>query len=84
MVIDGNIAVIGTFNLDPRSANLNTECIVIVESDEIATGVLRGMQEEFQPQNSWEITESFNPDNEVSKYKRVKTWSRKILPKGIL
>jgi hypothetical protein len=57
---------------------------VIVKSDKIATGVLRGMQEEFQPQNSWEITESFNPDNEVSKYKRVKTWSRKILPKGIL
>ena len=57
---------------------------MIVKSDKIATGVLRGMQEEFQPQNSWEITESFNPDNEVSKYKRVKTWSRKILPKGIL
>jgi phosphatidylserine/phosphatidylglycerophosphate/cardiolipin synthase-like enzyme len=27
MVIDGKITVIGTFNLDPRSANLNTECV---------------------------------------------------------
>ncbi len=27
MVVDKNITVIGTFNLDPRSANLNTECI---------------------------------------------------------
>jgi len=28
MVIDNEITVIGTFNLDPRSANLNTECII--------------------------------------------------------
>jgi len=28
MVIDNKITVVGTFNLDPRSANLNTECLV--------------------------------------------------------
>jgi len=32
MVIDDNITVIGTFNLDPRSANLNTECFTIIHS----------------------------------------------------
>ena len=31
MVIDRRITVIGTFNLDPRSANLNTECIAILD-----------------------------------------------------
>ena len=47
MVVDGKITVIGTFNLDPRSANLNTECIVIIPSEKIASGVLMGMEKEF-------------------------------------
>jgi phosphatidylserine/phosphatidylglycerophosphate/cardiolipin synthase-like enzyme len=84
MVIDNKITVIGTFNLDPRSANLNTECIVIVNSDKISKGVLKGMEEEFKPENSWETTLEFNPDSEVSNYKRLKTWTRKLIPKEIL
>jgi len=84
MVIDGHITVIGTFNLDPRSANLNTECVVIVKSDKISGGVLKGMEVEFKPENSWETTLEYNPDSEVSNYKRLKTWTRKIIPKEIL
>jgi phosphatidylserine/phosphatidylglycerophosphate/cardiolipin synthase-like enzyme len=84
MVIDNEITVIGTFNLDPRSANLNTECIVVVHSDKISRGVLDGMEEEFKPENSWETTKDYNPDSEVTNYKRLKTWTRKILPKEIL
>ncbi len=84
MVIDKKTTVIGTFNLDPRSANLNTECIVIVQSDKISKGVLMGMEEEFRPENSWKITLDYNPDSEVSKFKRLKTWTRKIIPKEIL
>ena len=84
MVIDGETAIIGTFNLDPRSANLNTECITIIPSEKIAQQVLAGMNIEFQPENSWEITQDFNPDSVVSRSKRIQTWTRKILPKGIL
>ncbi|MDB4533235.1 phospholipase D family protein [Vicingaceae bacterium] len=84
MVIDKETTVIGTFNLDPRSANLNTECIVIVKSSRIAAGVLKGIEKEFLPQNSWETTINFNPDSETSKIKRLKTWTRKIIPKEIL
>ncbi len=84
MVIDKQITVIGTFNLDPRSANLNTECIVIVNSESISAGVLKGMEEEFKSENSWETTFDFNPDAEVGNYKRLKTWTRKLLPKSIL
>jgi phosphatidylserine/phosphatidylglycerophosphate/cardiolipin synthase-like enzyme len=84
MVIDGETTVIGTFNLDPRSANLNTECIVIVRSQEISKGVLVGMEEEFLPENSWETTLDYNPDLEVDKIKRFTTWTRKIIPKEIL
>ena len=84
MVVDGQITVIGTFNLDPRSANLNTECITIIHSEKVSDQVLVGMEEEFKPENSWETTFDFNPDSEVNNLKRIKTWTRKILPKDIL
>lgn len=84
MVIDNETTVIGTFNLDPRSANLNTECIVVVRSNKIAEGVLEGMEIEFSEGNSWETTLEYNPDSEVSRGKRVKTWTRKIIPQEIL
>ena len=84
MIIDNEVTVIGTFNLDPRSANLNTECIVVIRSAELARGVLTGIEKEFQPENSWQITRDFNPDNTVSRGKRVKTWTRKLIPKEIL
>ncbi len=84
MIIDGEIAVIGTFNLDPRSANLNTECVTIIRSKKIAGNVLAGMETEFKPENSWEATAAFNPDLEVGTGKRIKTWTRKVLPKDIL
>jgi len=84
MVVDGRITVIGTFNLDPRSANLNTECLSVIYSKEIAAGVLAGMEVEFRGENSWETTKDFNPDTEVSRIKRLKTLTRKIVPKEIL
>lgn len=84
MVIDGKVTVIGTFNLDPRSANLNTECITVLRSEKIAHQVLRGMEIEFSPDNSWETTRIFNPDSVASRNKRMKTWSAKMIPKGIL
>ena len=74
MVVDEKITVIGTFNLDPRSANLNTECLTIIHSEKVAKKVLQGMNEEFKPENAWETTLQFNPDAEVSTVKRIKTW----------
>ncbi len=84
MVVDDHITVIGTFNLDPRSANLNTECLAIMYSDEIARGVMVGIEEEFKPENAWRTTIHSNPDSLVSRKKRIKTWTRKVVPKGIL
>jgi putative cardiolipin synthase len=84
MVVDGKITVIGTFNLDPRSANLNTECVTVIYSQKIAQQVLRGMEQEFGADNSWETTANFNPDAEAGIKKRAKTLPRVIIPKGIL
>lgn len=84
MVIDGKIVVIGTFNLDPRSAYRNTECITVVHNQKVASGVDAGMNEELKPENAWETTLSWNPDGFAPKYKRLKTATRKVVPKGIL
>lgn len=84
MILDDSITVIGTFNLDPRSANLNTECITIIHSEAVAQSVKDGIEKELLPENAWQITRSSNPDKEVSTSKRVQTWTRRILPKGVL
>lgn len=84
MVIDGKTTVIGTFNLDPRSANLNTECVTIIYSQQVASSVLEGMEIEFNPENSWETTLTYNPDEKAGTAKQIKSWTRKIVPKGVL
>ena len=84
MVIDGKISVVGTFNLDPRSANLNTECFALIYSEQIASGILKGMNEEFKSENAWKTTANFNPDSQVNTSKRVKTFSKRVFPKSIL
>lgn len=80
MVIDGRIVFIGTFNLDPRSANLNTEVGMLVDSFEIGRQVTASIERDIAPGNSWQTTEDFNPDFVVSRGKRFKTWLNRILP----
>ena len=84
MVIDGKITVIGTFNLDPRSANLNCECFAVIHSEKIAAGVLKNMNEEFKSENAWETTLRSNPDANAGVKKQLKALSRKAVPKEIL
>jgi len=84
MVVDEKIAVVGTFNLDPRSANLNTECMAIIHSEQIATDMLKEIEEEFKLENAWRTTLDYNPDKEVAVKKRVKSWTRKVVPKAVL
>ena len=52
MVVDDEILIVTTFNLDPRSANLNTECFVKVQSAEMASKVVRYFDLEIQPTNA--------------------------------
>ncbi len=84
MVVDDRIAVIGTFNLDPRSANLNTECLVVVRDARVAQALARAMAVDMQPENAWRTTATFNPDGEVALGKRLQVWLRGVVPKGVL
>ena len=84
MAIDDEIAVIGTFNLDPRSANLNTECIAIIHDLAIAKKLRKTMEVELKTENAWHITSEYNPDAEAEISKRFQLWLRRIVPKSVL
>jgi len=79
MVIDGTSLFIGTFNLDPRSANLNTEIGVRIESPLLARQVEARIEEDMLPRNSWEPLAD-NPDDQASLGKRIKLWFWERLP----
>jgi phosphatidylserine/phosphatidylglycerophosphate/cardiolipin synthase-like enzyme len=84
MAIDGKIAVIGTFNLDPRSANLNTECITVIRNTKVASELVHAMEIDMRPENAWETTMNFNPDSHAGKWKRFKAWTKRVVPKSVL
>lgn len=84
MVVDDSISVVGTFNLDPRSAYLNSECITVIHSKKIANSITKGLNIDFKPENSWRTTLQWNPDLYGGKDKFIGTISRKAIPNSIL
>lgn len=80
MVIDGQQIYIGTFNLDPRSANLNTEVGVFIENAELAKQLTSSIERDIHPENSWRTTPDYNPDGEVTLGKRFKARVFRSLP----
>ena len=80
MVIDDELLFIGTFNLDPRSANLNTEVGILVRNRELAKQVTASIERDLDPANSWRTTGFYNPDDEVERGKRFKAWFNSLLP----
>lgn len=75
LVVDGKIAYIGTYNLDPRSENLNTEAGVIVRNPAFARAVAALVVDDMRSNNSWSAATD-NPDQFVScgKRSRVRFW----------
>jgi putative cardiolipin synthase len=47
--------MIGSFNLDPRSANINTEASIYAQSPALAEQVLTYMDEGVNPDNSYQV-----------------------------
>jgi putative cardiolipin synthase len=54
-VIDGEYTVIGSFNLDPRSVELNTEMAVVIHSAEIAARVRKLFERVTAPDSSYRL-----------------------------
>jgi putative cardiolipin synthase len=80
MVIDDRVVFIGTFNLDPRSANLNTEVGMLTDSRQLASQLTESIERDIDPTNSWRTTAEFNPDSEVGRLKRMRVWVNGLLP----
>jgi putative cardiolipin synthase len=80
MVIDGETVFIGSFNLDPRSANLNTEVGALIHNKTLAKQLETAIKQDMKETNSWIISEDQNPDDEVSFSKCLKLYLMKILP----
>jgi putative cardiolipin synthase len=55
IVFDRASVFIGSFNLDPRSSELNTEAGLYVESPELARQVIAYMDEGVQPDSSYRV-----------------------------
>jgi len=56
-VFDRKTVAIGSFNLDPRSRNLDTEIVFVVQSPQLAAQVLDAFAPDFAPENAWRIAD---------------------------
>ncbi len=55
LVVDTDISFVGSYNLDPRSENINTECGVIVKDKGFAKRLENSIAMDTRAQNSWVI-----------------------------
>jgi len=66
IVVDSRIAYVGSFNLDPRSENLNTENGLLIEDRKIAQQVRAAILEVTRPSCSWVIAKRQIPLSEIN------------------
>ncbi len=79
MVIDGQTLFLGTFNLDPRSANLNTEVGILVRNAALASQVEAAIERDMAAENSWNAATK-QGDPQTSILKKTKLMLLKLLP----
>jgi len=60
-VFDGKRVFVGTFNMDPRSASLNTEIALLVECSALAKDIAQRIGQGMKPGESWRVVTS-RPD----------------------
>jgi putative cardiolipin synthase len=83
LVVDGKAVFIGTYNLDPRSQNLNTEVGAVIFNEAVASAVQSVIETDMQPENSWNAAD--NPDQYVPLLKRTRAlWWRMMPMKPLL
>jgi putative cardiolipin synthase len=79
LVVDRASVFIGTYNLDPRSENLNTEVGVIIHDPVQSQRVAAAIETDMGPENSWNPANG-NPDDTVGWTKRMKARFWQLLP----
>ncbi|MEI8259393.1 MAG: phospholipase D family protein [Deltaproteobacteria bacterium] len=56
MVIDRHLTWVGSFNIDPRSALINTELAVLVDSPSLAVATARLIETDLAPDRAWRLS----------------------------
>ena len=93
LLIDDDISIIGSANLDPRSLRLNTEMALIIRSNDL-NSKLRGLIElDFSKRNAWHLEqqpdgsihwvsdkESLDKQPSSSTFQRLEDWFLSVLP----
>ena len=54
-VVDSQVACVGSYNLDPRSENLNSETVVVIWDEAFADQLKRNIERDMHPENSWVV-----------------------------
>ena len=65
-VVDDKIAYIGSFNIDPRSDNLNSEVGLLIEDQHVAKKLKKSILNSTKPGNSWVIGKRRIPLNDIN------------------
>jgi len=55
MVVDGQIAIVGSHNFDPRSSEMNTESLVVVYDPVFGKALADSIRRDMEPENAWVI-----------------------------
>jgi len=84
MVVDRERVYIGSMNFDPRSAQINTEMGVFVESLGLAEALARLIERDLQPVNSWQVELDHDGelrwinDNESVSIQPARNWWQRV------
>lgn len=82
LVIDGQVSWIGSFNLDPRSHDLNTEVAVVVDSAELSAKLAETINADRRSDRSWRIRLQPDPrpaaDRRGEPPPQVLTWTGEV------
>ncbi len=81
-VIDGRIALVGSYNVDPRSQNLNTEVMAAAYDEDAARELLESM--DLHLENSWMVrrngrTTRAPRDPEIPRARSFRAWTMRVL-----
>jgi len=78
LVIDGKTVLVGSYNIDPRSANLNTEVMCVAEDETIARQLLASIDKHID--NAWTVGAREHRPHAPRSW-RLRAWAAKfVLP----
>jgi putative cardiolipin synthase len=92
LTIDGEVLFVGSFNLDPRSAILNTEQGVLVGSAELSRQLEALFDHQTSPERAWRVslvdgelrwsdgTQEYDDEPLASAGRRFQAWFARVFP----